>query len=464
MPPITPQHADGLPPDERRRAMATMAIAVAMAVLDSAIANIALPTIAQELDARPAASIWVVNAYQLAVTISLLPLSSLGDILGYRRIYWSGLLVFTLASLGCALSHSLPVLVSARVVQGFGGAGIMSVNTALVRFIFPRAMLGRGVGFNAFVVATASATGPTVAAAILSVASWHWLFAVNVPLGIIALWLAARVLPATPRSAHAFDVTGAVLNAATLGLLMIAVDEFGRGRAALWPIAELVAAVGIGAIFIGRERSISAPMLPVDLFRRPVFALSVATSISTFVAQTLAYVALPFMFEDVGQHSQIMTGLLITPWPAIIVFVAPLAGRLSDRASPASLGAAGLAVLTVGMISLGLMPMNAGWADIAWRMAVCGFGFGFFQSPNNRLLLSAAPPERSGGASGMLSTARLIGQTTGSALVALSFGLSRAAGNGIAGGVRLALLIGVSAAAAATAISLLRLRQMRPGV
>jgi MFS transporter, DHA2 family, multidrug resistance protein len=243
---------------------------------------------------------------------------------------------------------------------------------------------------------------------------------------------------------------------------MIALDEFGRGRAVLWPIAELIAAVGIGAIFIGRERSIRAPMLPVDLFRRPVFALSVATSISTFVAQTLAYVALPFMFEDVGQRSQIVTGLLITPWPAIIVFVAPVSGRLSDRASPASLGAAGLAVLTVGMISLLLMPINAGWANIAWRMAVCGFGFGFFQSPNNRLLLSAAPSERSGGASGMLSTARLIGQTTGSALVALSFGLSNAAGNGIAGGVRLALLIGASAAAAAMAISLLRLRQMRP--
>ncbi len=461
MPASTALPADGLPPRERVRAMTTIAIAVAMSVLDSAIANIALPTIARELHATPAASIWVVNAYQLAVTVSLLPLASLGDIIGYRRVYWAGLAVFTAASGACALSHSLPILVAARVVQGFGGAGIMSVNTALVRFIFPRAMLGRGIGFNAFIVATSSATGPTVAAGILSVASWHWLFAVNVPLGIIALWLAARVLPLTPRTGHRFDLAGAGLNAATFGLLMIAVDEIGRGERMIWAAAELVAAAAFGLVFYLRERALTAPMLPIDLFRRPVFALSVGTSICSFTAQTLAYVSLPFLFEDVGRMSQIETGLLITPWPAIVVIVAPIAGRLSDRFSPGLLGAMGLAVMTVGMGLLLVMPATAGWSDIAWRMAVCGFGFGFFQSPNNRLLIAAAPPERSGGASGMLSTARLIGQTTGSALVALTFGLGAAAGTGIAGGVRLSLLAGVIAAGAATIISFVRLGQMR---
>ncbi len=441
--------------------MATIAIAVTMAVLDSAIANIALPTIAQELVTAPAASIWVVNAYQLAVTVSLLPLASLGDIVGYRRVYAAGLGVFTAASLACALSHSLPALVIARVIQGFGGAGIMSVNTALVRFIYPRSMLGRGVGFNAFVVATSSATGPSVAAAILSVASWHWLFAVNVPLGVVALWLAARVLPATPRSGHRFDLAGAALNAATLGLLMLGVDQLGRAARPGWAIAELVCAALIGAVFVNRERAMTAPMLPVDLFRRPVFALSVGTSICSFTAQTLAYVSLPFLFEDVGRMSQISTGLLITPWPAIVVLVAPLAGRLSDQSSPGLLGAAGLAVMTAGMLSLALMPANAGWADVVWRMLVCGFGFGFFQSPNNRLLLGSAPRERTGGASGMLSTARLPGQTFGSALVALTFGLAGATGSGIAGGVRLALALGVAASGAATMISLARLRQLR---
>ncbi len=453
---------DGLPLAERRRAMATIAIAVAMSVLDSAIANIALPSIAHELHVTPAASIWVVNSYQLAVTVSLLPLAALGDILGYRRVYWVGLAVFTAASAACALTQSLPVLIGARVIQGFGGAGIMSVNTALVRFIFPRDQLGRGIGFNAFIVAVSSATGPSIAAAILSVASWHWLFAVNVPLGAVALWYGARVLPATPQSGHRFDLAGAALNAATLGLLMISVDAFGRGESPGLAAAGIAAAVGFGVWLVHRARAMTAPLLPVDLFRRPVFALSVGTSICSFMAQTLVYVALPFLFEDVGHHSQIATGLLMTPWPLIVVVIAPIAGRLSDRSSPGLLGAMGLGVMTIGMALLFAMPSQAGWADIAWRMAVCGFGFGFFQSPNNRLLLGSAPPERSGGASGMLSTARLLGQTAGSAVVALTFGLSGVTGTGIAGGVRLALLVGLISSGIATAISLLRLRELRP--
>ena len=460
--PASPGRPDGLPPAERWRAMTTIAIAVAMSVLDSAIANIALPTIARELHATPAASIWVVNAYQLAVTVSLLAFASLGDIIGYKRIYWTGLLVFTAASGACALSGSLTVLVAARIVQGFGGAGVMSVNTALVRFIYPRDQLGRGVGFNAFIVAVASATGPSIAAAVLSVGSWHWLFAVNVPLGVVALWYGARVLPATPRSGNRFDLAGAALNAASLGLLMIAVDDLGRGENPWLAVTEITAAIVFGLVLINRARAMTAPLLPVDLFRRPMFALSVGTSICSFMAQALAYVALPFLFEDVGHRSQIATGLLMTPWPAIVVIVAPIAGRLSDRSAPALLGAAGLGVMTLGMVLLLAMPVGAGWLDVAWRMAVCGFGFGFFQSPNNRLLLGSAPPERSGGASGMLSTARLLGQTAGSALVALAFGLAGPGATGVAEGVRLALAVGAVAAGLATLISLLRLGQMRP--
>ncbi len=453
--------ADGLPPPARQRAMVTLAIAVAMSVLDTSVANIALPTIARELQTTPASSIWVVNAYQLAVTVSLLPLASLGDILGYRRVYWWGLALFTVASGLCAASSNLPMLVGARVLQGLGGAGVMSVNTALVRFVFPRAMLGRGIGFIAFVVATSSATGPTVAAAILSVASWHWLFAVNILPGILALWLAARVLPPTPRSRHRFDLLGAALNALTLGLLIIAVDELGRGERLAWTAAELVATAVLGFVFIARERTRRAPILPVDLFRRPVFSLSVGTSICSYTAQATAFVSLPFLFEDVGHLSQIATGLLMTPWPAIVVIIAPIAGRLSDRSSPGLLGAMGLAVMSAGMALLLTLPEHAGWANVAWRMAVAGFGFGFFQSPNNRLLIGSAPPERSGGASGMMSTARLLGQTIGSALVALTFGLGAGMGGGIAAGARLSLLTGTCAASAAMLISFLRLRELR---
>src|SRR4051812_18246390 len=268
---------DGLPQPARRRAILTIAIAVAISVLSTAIANIALPTIAQELHASPSASIWVVNAYQLAVTVSLLPLASLGDIYGYRRVYWGGLLVFTLASGACATANSLDALTLARIVQGFGAAGIMSVNIALVRFIYPYAMIGRGTGTVALIVATAAAAGPTVASAILAVASWQWLFVVNVPLGLLALVIAARSLPHTPRAPHRFDGISAVLNAITFGLLITAIDGIGQGSRPAATAAEFAGAVVFGALLVRRQAERPSPMLPVDLLRLPVFALSVVT-------------------------------------------------------------------------------------------------------------------------------------------------------------------------------------------
>src|SRR5262245_43711875 len=173
------EQADGLPLPQRYWAILTIALGIIMAVVDGAIANVALPTIAKALDASPAFSVWIVNGYQLAITISLLPLASLGEIIGYRRVYLAGLLLFTLASLFCTLANTLPLLTAARIAQGFGAAGIMSVNAALVRYTYPRALLGRGIGFNALVVAISAALGPTVAAAILAVGTWPYLFAIN---------------------------------------------------------------------------------------------------------------------------------------------------------------------------------------------------------------------------------------------------------------------------------------------
>ena len=210
--------------------MLTVALAITMAVLDGAIANVALPTIARDLHASPAASIWVVNAYQLAVTVSLLPLASLGEIYGHQRVYRAGLVLFTLASLGCALSGSLFGLTVARIVQGFGAAGIMSVNAALIRFIYPRARLGSAIGLNAMVVAIASAVGPTVAALILSLGRWPWLFAINVPIGVVAFAVAWSSLPRTPRADRRFDAASALLSAATFGLLIAAIDGAGHAR------------------------------------------------------------------------------------------------------------------------------------------------------------------------------------------------------------------------------------------
>lgn len=445
------QAPDGLPLPQRYWAVLTISLGLTMAVLDGAIANIALPTIARDLQSTPAESIWVVNAYQLAVTISLLPLASLGDIFGYRRVFVVGMAVFTVASLGCAMSQSLVTLTLARVVQGFGAAGIMSVNTALIRFIYPRSWIGRGVGINAMVGSVSAALGPTVASGILSIAHWPWLFAVNVPTGAIALLIGIRALPPTPLAKHRFDMASAALSALTFGLLITAIDGVGHGQRTSNVVMEIGASLVIGGVLVSRQMAETAPLLPLDLLRIPLFALSVATSICSFTAQGLAYVSLPFFFEDVLGRSQVETGLLMTPWPLTVAVIAPFAGRLADRYPAGILGGIGLAALALGLALLALLPSDPATPDVVWRMAICGFGFGFFNSPNNRAMITAAPRSRSGGASGMLATARLLGQTTGAALVAMAFGFFGQRGTTVT------LVMGACFAGVAALVSLVRL-------
>jgi MFS transporter, DHA2 family, multidrug resistance protein len=413
---------DGLPVPRRYWAVFTIGLGISMAVLDSAIANIALPTIAQDLQTSAAASIWVVNAYQLAVIASLLAFSLLGDIVGYKRIYQIGLVVFTLSSGLCALSDSLPLLTAARVIQGLGAGALMSINTALTRITWPKQQLGHGIGLNALIVALSSAAGPTIASAILAVASWQWLFAVNLPLGLIAAVVAARALPPNPQRSQArFDLISALLNASFFVVLISAIDSLGRDNMA-FSASLLAATVAIGYVFVRRQLTMQLPLLPVDLLRIRLFTLSICTSVCSFTAQMLAMVSLPFYLQQVLGKTEVMTGLLMTPWPIAIMFVAPLAGRLVEKHSPGTLGAVGMALFAAGLFSLSRLTPHSDTLDIVWRMTLSGIGFGFFQSPNNFAIVSSVPGNRSGGASGMLGTARLMGQTLGTSLVGLMFG------------------------------------------
>ena len=423
---------DGLPTARRRWAVATITMAVGMASMDTSIANAVLPTIAVDLHATPADSIWVVNAYQLALVATLLPFASLGEIFGYRRVYCYGLAVFTGASLFCALSFSLGSLTAARVLQGVGAAGLMSVNTALIRFIYPGNQLGKGVGFNALVVGTSTALGPTVASGVLLVAPWPWLFAINVPIGLAALAMALRTLPPTPRARHRFDGASALLNAGTFGLLIFGIGEAAHSASGLRTGLVLAGTLVLGTFLVRRQLGLSAPMLPVDLYRRPMFALSSVTSMCSFAAQGLSFVSLPFFFQTVLGRSAVETGLLLTPWPVVTALMAPVAGPLSDRYPPAILGGIGMVVLCIGLVLMATIGGHPDTFAIVWRMMICGAGFGFFQSPNLRAIMSSAPPERSGSASGIIATSRLIGQSTGAALVALCFGISLANGPALA--------------------------------
>jgi DHA2 family multidrug resistance protein-like MFS transporter len=446
----------GLPDKERISALVAVLLAVCIASLDTAIANTALPTIAASLQTSDASSIWVVSAYQLAMVATLLPAAALGEVMGHRRVFMSGLAIFTLASLACGLAPSLSWLVGARLVQGIGAAGVMAINGALLRYIYPSASLGRGMGMNAMVVGLSFAAGPTAASALLLLGSWHWLFLINVPICVLAMYFGLRGLPQTSRAEYRYDGIAAGLCAAMLGLLVLGLGEGAHQATWLTVGIELGLAAICLALLMWRQAGHPAPMLAVDLLKRPVFALSAATAVCSFSAQGLAFVSLPFMLQNLLGYSQVDTGFLITPWPVMVAALAPIAGRLSDKYPAGVLGGGGLAVLSLGLILLATMSATPSVFDIVWRMAVCGAGFGFFQSPNLRAIMSAAPPSRSGGASGMIATVRLMGQAIGAALVAACFHVSTGHG------AILALWLGALFAGLAALASVARLRFKHP--
>ncbi|MEJ0052378.1 MAG: MFS transporter [Methylovirgula sp.] len=453
---------DGLPAPQRYWSAATIWLALALAAVDGSIANVALPSIARDLSAPAAESVWVVNAYQLTIVISLLPLATLGQMVGYRNIFQVGVALFTAASLGCSFAHSLPELAAARVIQGLGAACIMSVNGALVRYTYPLRLLGRGVGYNALVISAAAALGPTIASAILAVASWNWLFAVNVPIGILAFLIGRKSLPESPRSGS-LDILGAILNVLMFGLGFIGINAWTQGASDRFGIICVVAATIAAVALVLRSRTETSPIIPLDLLKNREFSLSITTSVASFSAQMLAFVSLPFYFEGILHRDQVATGLLMTPWPVAVGLSAPFAGRLADKFPSAILSGVGLTVLAIGLASLAFLSPQASALQIIWRMALCGLGFGFFQAPNNRTLLSSSPMDRSGAAGGMLATARLTGQTAGATIAAIC--LRSTIQSGAAGLAIAAVLAALAALASLSRVfSRQGLRPARPGV
>lgn len=442
--------ADGLPQDKRILAIATVVLSVAIAVLDGSIANLALPSIARDLMSTDAEAIWIINSYQIAMAIFLLPLASLGEVVGYRRIYLSGLALFTISSLACAVSGDILQLSLARVLQGMGAAGILSVNTALIRFIYPSRLLGRAIGYNAMVVGTAIALGPTLAGVILHFASWHWLFLINIPLGLLALLIGWKALPFNPLSNRKFDVRSALMCMLFVGLLLYTLEAIGHVMA--WSVVLLSGLLAVASLLVLlKVQSTTAPMLPLDLLRIPMFALSIGTSFCSYAAQMATFVMLPFMLQNHLGMSAGHAGLLLTAWPLAVAVTGAVAGKLSDRVSVGLLGGIGLATMCAGLMMLLMVDRDTADWTIVLLFAVCGVGFGLFQSPNNRTLISSAPRSRTGGASGMLGTARLFGQTIGASSVAMFMTLSSAP-------YKWALLGSAALAGAACLVSFSRIR------
>lgn len=418
----TGQHEDRRPRPYRRSGFLALAAALLMASFDGAVINVALPAIAADQGVTPAAAIGAITAYQIAVVISLLPLAALAESIGFKRVFFAGVGVFALGAILSAQSGSIPMLSAARAIQGLGAGAIMSINIAMLRHVLPSARLGRGIGIMSLVVGCAGAAGPPLAGGILALLSWHWLFLLSLPLCAVIAVLGAAGLPDMAGTGRRFDVGSALLNACAFGFFIFALGAAGRHDDPALVLAQLAVAAIAFVLLTLRQNGRAAPLLPVDLLASRRFALSILASVCSFVAQYLALVSLPFFLLGIMGRSVAEIGLLLTPWPVALAVLAPLSGRLADRISADYLSTMGMAIFAAGFLCLAALPEQAATIDILWRLALCGIGQGVFLAPSNRTIISSAPKARSGGASGLQSTGRVLGQSVGAALAGLLVG------------------------------------------
>lgn len=418
--------ADGLSGRRRLLAIAVIVCGLALCVVDTTMLNLALPSIGAAWGLDPAQALWVVNAGQIIPLMVLLPLSAMGDRLGYQRIYLCGIGVFGLASILSALAPSLSWLVSARALQGLGVAAVLSVNTALVREIYPQALLGRGIALNSMVSAISTVGGPVIAAAVLSFAEWRMLFCLHAPIALGIWCLGRKVLPVTPRAAQrrGWSMVDVGLNMGMFGGIFLALDRLTHHAHWGWVGGGVLLGVACGWCYVRRQRGLASPMLPLDLLREGIFRLSIASSIGAFCAQTIAFLALPFLLMHAYGLSVGDTGWLLTAWPVALACTAPWVGQWIGRVPSGRLGGAGMLLFAIGLCLLATLPAAASGWSIAWRLALCGAGFGLFQSPNNHAFVTSAPRHRSGGASGLLGSSRHAGQCLGALCLAATFTLS----------------------------------------
>jgi DHA2 family multidrug resistance protein-like MFS transporter len=310
------------------------------------------------------------------------------------------------------------MLLAARTLQALGAAAALSVASALVRSIYPSGQLGRGLGINSVVVASSAALAPILGGFIVSVMSWPWVFVATLPLALLSLAVGQHSLPDPRPRRERYDLLGALLCALTFGLIISGLLALAQGYPPPASLAVVLVGILIACVFVRRELTESAPILPVDLLARPILALSIAGALLAFIGSMTVILSLPFRLQEQFGFSPGEIGAVIAPWPLSMMVTAPIAGILSDRFHAGLLGGIGMAIATTGMALLANLPEGASHWDIAWRMSLCGTGYGIFLSPNARLVIASAPLARAASAGGLISTNRLVGQALGATLLA----------------------------------------------
>lgn len=409
---------DGLPLPRRYLAIGALSLGSALIIIDGGVANIALPTIAHDLHVDSSSVVSIVTIYQLMLVMLLLPFAGLGERIGLKRLYQGGQLVFTVATLLCFFAKSLPFLLIVRAAQAMGAAAALSVSSALIRSTYPTKSLGSGLGINSSIVSASAALAPSLGGFVLGVAPWPWVFASAIPFAIGSLILGRSLPDPRPRNDIPFDVPGAILCAAMFGLVIGGLESGVHGDSPVVSGAVVLAGVLVGVFFVRRERGEPNPILPIDLLARPVLALSAIGAYTAFIASMTLIISMPFRLQHEFGFTPPEMGILMAPWPLTNVVVAPLTGWLSNKVPAGILGGVGMAIAIFALVMIAFMPVHPTYFDVIWRMALCGSGFGTFLPPNARLIIGSAPRERAAAAGGLISTIRLLGQTSGATLVA----------------------------------------------
>lgn len=407
----------GLSQPRRGRAIIALSFGTALLVIDNSIATVALPSIARALGVTPSAAISVVTIYQAVLLMSVLPLSAVGDLIGHRRLYQAGQVLFLVASLACVAATNLPTLLAARAAQALGTASVLAVNVALLRSIYPVEKLGRGLGLNSIIIASASTIAPTIGGLILAAGNWRAVFAVAVPFAVLSL-LMGRSLPAPRPRRGVYDVVAGVLCAAMFAALLAGLEAL--RHTALIPTAALVAlAALLGMLLMRRERCSDRPILPMDLLAQPACALPTLASLLFNGANMAFILSLPFRLHHVWDLGPAQIGLLMATWPIATMAVATLAGFLTERSPPGLLGGLGAALTATAFGLTAWITTNG--PDPLWLvvpLALGGVGAGLFLAPNSHLIMRATPITRSASAGALISTTRLLGATLGASLLA----------------------------------------------
>lgn len=389
-----------------------------MTTLDSSIVNVALPTMARELNTTMAGIEWVVTSYLIVICATILLFGKLGDILGKTRIFKFGIGIFTIGSLLCGLSNTLFMLILSRIVQAIGAGAAMATNQGIITETFPANERGRALGMSGTAVALGTMVGPTLGGLIVSIAPWEYIFLINIPIGILVYIGVIKILPIKKKiNDFIIDVKGSILFMISITLLFTSIN-FGQslGYNNLFIIMSFIISLILFAIFIRVEKTSNNPMLDISIFKNRLFSLSIFCGFTSFISIGAVNIILPFYYQDVLSLSPSSAGLMMTVSPIILAIVAPLSGYLSDKIGSEKISALGLSILSIGIISLVLFNVNTSLIIVGALVGLLSLGSGIFQSPNNSLIMSTVKKNELGIAGSINGLVRNLGTTTGIAL------------------------------------------------